>query len=133
MKRLCLLLAALASPARAQSTPFDGVWGVIVACPAIADAAGYTLRFQARVTAGDFLGENGTPGTPSYLHLSGHIHPDGTALLDAAGLVGSPQYALGRVPTLTPYHYTAPTRFTGNHGVGTRTTTRPCTLDFTRS
>ena len=131
MKRLCILLTALASPAYAQSTPFDGVWSVTIACPAIADAAGYTLRFPARVTEGDLLGQNQAPGAPGYLRLAGHIQPDGTALLDAQGLVGNPRVALGQVPTLTPYRYAATTRFSGNHGQGNRVTTRPCTLDLT--
>ena len=62
MKRLVFLLTALASPASAQSGPFDGLWSVVIACPAIDDAAGYSLRFPARVTAGDLVGENAAPG-----------------------------------------------------------------------
>lgn len=139
MYRLAPILAAalfsimaLISPAHAQVARFDGVWAVTVSCPAIADAAGYTLRFPARIAGGELIGENGSPGAPGYLRLSGHVQPDGTAMLSADGLVGSPRVAIGRVPALTPYRYTAPTRFTGDHGAGARTSVRPCTLDFAR-
>ncbi len=124
---------ASASPVRAQSAAFDGGWAVTVSCPAVADADGYTLRFPARIAGGDLSGENGSPGFPGYLRLSGHVQADGTALLSAEGLVGSPRVAIGRVPSLTPYRYTAATRFTPSRGAGTRTSVRPCTLDFVRS
>lgn len=135
MKILAVWVAAVTafvSPARAQPAAFDGVWAVTVACQAIADADAYTLRFPARIAGGDLYGENGSPGAPGFLRLSGHVQPDGTALLSADGLVGSPRVAIGRVPSLTPYRYSAPSRFTGNRGTGTRTSVRPCTLDFTR-
>lgn len=125
-------LAALASPVRAQPSSFDGLWAVVVACPPIADAAGYTLRFPARIAGGELSGENGSPGVPGFLRLTGHVQPDGTALLSADGLIGNPRDAIGRLPSLTPYRYTATTRFTGNHGIGSRTSVRPCTLDFAR-
>ena len=125
-------LMALASPARAQTSAFDGSWAVTVACPAVADSDGYTLRFPVRVAGGDLIGENGAPGMAGFLRLTGHIQPDGVTLLAAEGLVGSPRHAIGRIPSLTPYHYSAATRFTPSHGNGSRTSVRPCTLDFVR-
>ncbi|MDT7950750.1 MAG: hypothetical protein RQ966_04520 [Acetobacteraceae bacterium] len=133
---LLALLAASAlraNPVAAQSSQFDGVWGVTISCPAVADATGYTLRFPARVTRGSLAGENGAPGQPGYLRLTGSIQADGSALLEAHGLVGSPRTAIGQLPSLTPYHYTAAARFAGDHGTGNRTSVRPCSLDFVRS
>lgn len=117
----------------AQSTPFDGSWAVTVSCPAVADAIGYTLRFPARVTGGNLIGENGSPGDAGYLRLAGRIQPDGSAVLAADGLVGNPRTAIGQLPSLSSYRYTATTRFAGNRGTGNRTSVRPCTLDFVRS
>jgi hypothetical protein len=132
MKYLAAAIIALASPAGAQPASFDGVWAVTVACPAVADAAGYTLRFPARIDRGELLGENGTPGSPGFLRLSGHVQSDGNAVLAAEGLVGSPRVAIGHVASLTPYRYNAPTRFVGGHGTGSRNSVRPCSLDFVR-
>ena len=137
MPRFCLIpilfMATFwAKSDAAQPAPFDGSWAVTVSCPAVVDAIGYTLRFPARVTQGNLTGENSTAGAAGYLRLAGHIQPDGTALLAADGLIGNPRTAIGQLPSLTPYRYTATVRFAGNHGTGNRTTTRPCTLDFVR-
>ena len=133
LTRVIVLAAFAAQPAIAQSASFDGVWNVTVSCPAAGDAAGYTLRFHADVSGGALVGENGTPGLGGYLHIAGRIQPNGNAVLIARGLVGNPRVAIGNLPTLTPYNYTAVVHFDGNHGTGRRTTARPCTLDFLRS
>ena len=54
-------------------------------------------------------------------------------MLEAEGLTGAPDYAVGRVRKLTPYHYSVAAQFSGARGTGTRTETRPCTLDFMKS
>ena len=77
-------------------------------------------------------GENGTRGMPSWLALDGRIQPDGSAVLAADGLTGPPQYSVGRVVKLTPYHYHVNARFSPSHGTGARIETRPCNLDFAR-
>ncbi len=127
-----VLCTAVAPSAQAETTPFDGAWSATVMCPAVADATGYTLRFPARVSEGQFKGENATAGSAGYLLLVGRIQRDGSALLTADGLVGNPRTAIGQLPTLTPYHYTATVRFAGSAGTGQRTSTRPCRLDFVR-
>ena len=133
--RAIALLALLASstPATAQVTGFDGVWGVIVTCPASADASGYRLQFPARIANGQIQGQNGDQGKPGYLLLQGRIDPGGAAALTGDGLVGSPRTAIGQLSAATPYHFLGTARFAGNQGSGQRTTTRPCTIDFTRS
>ena len=130
---LVSLLAAWTVQAQAAG-PFDGAWAVTLVCPQAADGVfGYTYRFGAIVTDGVLHGENGTRGMPSWLALDGRIQPDGTALLAAEGLTGTPEYAMGRVPKMTSYRYRATARFGGTRGTGTRTEVRPCTLDFVRS
>ena len=127
-----ILLTAWAAPALAAS-PFDGAWAVTLVCPQAVDGAfGYTYRFGATVTDGVLHGENGTRGMPSWLALDGRIQPDGTALLSAEGLTGTPEYAVGRVPKMTSYRYRATARFSGTRGTGSRTEVRPCTLDFVK-
>ena len=130
---VAVLMTAWATLALAAS-PFDGAWAVTLVCPQAADGAfGYTYRFGAIVTDGVLHGENGVRGMPSWLALDGRIQPDGTALLAAEGLTGTPNYAVGRVPKLTSYHYRATARFSSTRGTGTRTEVRPCTLDFMKS
>ncbi len=135
MPRLAILASALAGwtvPGHA-ATPFDGTWAVIVTCPKAADGAfGYIYHFNAAVVDGVLHGENGTRGMPSWLTLDGRIQSDGSAVLAADGLTGPPQYSVGQVVKLTPYHYRVNARLTTSHGAGTRIETRPCTLDFTR-
>lgn len=138
MARVCFLPLLVASvlqlgSAAARAAQFDGMWAVTVSCPAVADATGYTLRFPARVTDNSMVGENGSPGEAGYLRLTGVIQADGTALLAATGLVGNSRTAIGQLPSLTPYRYTATTRFAGAHGTGDRTSVRPCKLDFVHS
>ena len=135
MRRVALLASALAgwvAPCRA-ATPFDGTWAVTLVCPTAADGAfGYTYRFNAAVVDGVLHGENGTRGMASWLALDGRIQPDGTGILAADGLTGSPEYSVGWVTKLTSYHYRVNAIFNAIRGTGTRTEIRPCTLDFVR-
>ncbi len=125
-------LAGWTVPGHAAS-PFDGTWAVVVTCPTAADGAfGYIYHFSAAVVDGVLHGENGVRGMPSWLALDGRIQSDGSAVLAADGLTGQPQYSVGRVVKLTPYHYRVNARFGASHGTGTRIETRPCNLDFAR-
>lgn len=131
--RALLPLLLLATPAAAQAPGFDGVWGVTITCTASADATGYRLQFPARIAGGMIQGQNGEPGKPGYLLLQGRVEPGGAASLTGDGLVGSPRTAIGQLASTTPYHFLGTARFAGNQGTGQRTTTRPCSIDFTRS
>jgi hypothetical protein len=128
---LCLLPAPGVS--RAQGS-FDGSWHVTVTCgPTPGGAAGYVLRFPAQVTNGVLVGEYSNHREGSELRLEGNIRADGTALIRANGITGSPTNTVGRVARGTPYRYTAEARFTAQSGEGQRRETRPCTLVFQRA
>lgn len=118
--------------AQAQSA-FDGTWDVSVTCPDAGNARGYTLRFPVVVQNGILAGtyQRGTAFSGT-LHLTGPINPDGTARLEASGVIGDPQHAGGRANAGTPYRYTVAARFAGTSGTGRRLETRPCEFSFAK-
>jgi hypothetical protein len=135
MRRAALLLSLAllpAQPALAQGA-FDGTWNVTVNCPPAGNAAGYVLRFPAQVAAGRLLGDYSDQRDGASLRLEGTINADGTALLRAEGITGSPTNTIGQVARGTPYRYTANARFSGRSGEGQRIQTRPCTLTFAKA
>ncbi len=112
---------------------FDGNWLVVIVCdPAQKGAEGYTYRFPATVTGSILHGLNGVAGQPASMTLDGPIQPDGTALLLAQGLTGSPDYTVGHVTRATPYTYHMQAHFDAGHGIGSRIELRACSGTFTR-
>ncbi len=129
----CLLaLLPWFSIAQAQSA-FDGTWDVTVICPDAGNARGYTLRFPAVVQNGTLSGsyQRGTAFSGT-LHITGPISPDGSARLEANGVVGDPQHAGRGAGAGTPYRYAVAARFAGNGGTGQRLQTRPCEFSFAK-
>ena len=129
---VALSMLPLAAQAQGQGA-YDGTWQVILHCDAAQRGAeGYTQRFLASVSGGYLRGQYGARGVAPSLTLEGPIQPDGTAMLSADGLTGSPEYAVGRVNTGTLYHYHMQARFDRARGTGSRVELRPCDAVFTR-
>jgi hypothetical protein len=68
------------------------------------------------------------------LTLSGQIQPDGKATIDAHGMVGDPNNAVGRLSQGAAYAYRVDARFEGTRGAGNRRPddARPCSLTFVK-
>lgn len=123
------------SPPAADAGRFDGAWDVTLSCSAVegsGSAKGYIYRFPAQVKDGVLHGRHGAEGSPGWVALDGAIRPDGAAGLEARGLSGDPDYALGHVAKSTPYAYRVEARFNESRGTGRRMGGRPCDLDFVR-
>jgi hypothetical protein len=126
-------LASVSKAPRALTpTRFDGTWDVTVDCPAHQAAAGYKWRFQAEVKDGLLAGQYGVAGNPSSMALNGRIRADGTATLDAKGMVGDPKFTANRLTRGTNYSYRVDARFEDTRGSGQRIEARPCTLTFVK-
>jgi hypothetical protein len=126
-------LASVSKAPRALTpTKFDGTWDVTVDCPAHQAAAGYKWRFQAEVKDGVLAGQYGVAGNPSSMVLKGRIRADGTATLDAKGMVGDPKFTANRLSRGTNYSYRVDARFEDMSGSGQRIEARPCTLTFVK-
>jgi hypothetical protein len=127
---LSVVLMALPLPSAAAGR-FDGTWNVIVHCePAPDRTLAYTYRFVATVKEGVLHGEHGVKETAGWLTLDGPIKPDGSATLEARGLTGDPNYAIGHVRQLTGYGYHVAAHFEGSQGSGERVEDRACTVGF---
>jgi hypothetical protein len=111
---------------------FDGTWDTVLSCENAGRALGYSYRFPSVVKEGALRGENGTKGKAGWLQLEGNILPDGSAKIDADGLVGSSDAALGKLSAGTPYHYTIAANFSGESGTGKRVEGRACSVTFTK-
>jgi hypothetical protein len=111
---------------------FDGTWDTVLSCENAGRALGYSYRFPSAVKEGALRGENGTKGKPGWLQLEGNILSDGSAKIDADGLVGSSDAALGKLSSGTPYHYTIAANFSGESGTGKRVEGRACSVTFTK-
>ena len=142
MRHACVIFLVLAaSPAaRAQSSDagasrFDGEWTVTMNCPSNTEksaARGYKRQFPARVNAGVLTGEIGVADAPGWLRIDGRIGADGTALLDAQGRTGDPEYAVSQPPPSSPYAFHIDARFDAAHGSGRRLEQRVCSFAFDR-
>jgi len=123
-------------PCSAQVERFEGNWNVVLTCPAHQaaddDARGYTHRFPAKVTDGQFAGTYGTEGEIGYHHLHGTIRPDGTANLRLDGIVNNPNHAIRKAQRGKPYTYRVSARFDESSGNGQRQTGRHCEFKFSR-
>jgi uncharacterized caspase-like protein len=115
-----------------RPAPFDGNWTATVECPPHKDAAGYVFRFPVQVKDGVLAGQNGIPGQPGSLTLSGTVRSDGSASIDARGLTRDPKHTVTRLSSGSPYAYHVDARFEGSRGSGHRTEVRPCTLTFVK-
>ena len=78
---------AIALPERglAAGGPFDGIWNVEVDCPSVGDVEGYSWRFPAEVSSGFMSGLYRSATSSAMGHITGHIRPDGGALLTMLG------------------------------------------------
>ena len=133
---LTVLMTAVLSPvARAQSTPFDGQWNVVLTCPPHNEgeaAKGYTHRFFAQVQHGELRGTYGTEGEPGWHFLHGTIAPDGSANLRLDGIVNNPPHAINNSPRGKAYTYRVRARFEPSSGTGERLSGRVCEFRFAR-
>ena len=136
-----ILLALAAAPtARAQSpdtgaSRFDGEWTVTMNCPSNTEksaARGYKRQFPARVNGAALSGEIGVAEAAGWLRIEGRIGADGSALLDAHGRTGDPDYAVNQPPQSTPYAFHIDARFDAAHGTGRRVEQRVCNFTFDR-
>ena len=92
----------------------------------------YKRQFAARVNRGVPSGESGVADSPGWLRIDGRIGADGTALFDAHGRTGDPDYAVNHPPPSSPYAYHIEARFDAAHGTGRRLEQRVCSFAFDR-
>ena len=95
-------------------------------------ARGYKRQFPARVSAGVLSGEIGVAEAPGGLRIDGRIGADGSALFDAHGRTGDPDYAVNQPPPSSPYAFHIDARFDAAHGTGRRLEQRVCSFAFDR-
>jgi hypothetical protein len=134
------LLVALTSHAQPApenlSTVHDGRWSVYLSCPDInhakGNARGYTYNFPVQVTGGRLAGRFDERVPPAFIHFTGRVLADGTLLIDADGLSGSPESTVGQIPRGTPYRYTMKGKLDADKGRADRVELRPCTAEFAR-
>ena len=119
--------------ALAGAGPFDGIWTVEVDCPSIGDVEGYSWRFPAEVSSGFMSGLFRSATNTAVGHLTGHIRPDGGAVLMMFGRAGPQKRALGHEPPGTPFRYTVDAHFDASDGSGKRNEQRPCALTFNKT
>ena len=131
------LTAPPAVSSAGPSAAFDGRWAVTLVCEDIADggkvAKGYTFNFFSDVKEGRLTAQNGQVGTPGSLTLIGVIKADGSAEINANGLTGNPDYAVGHARPSTPYSYRMRGTFTPTSGKATRIELRPCEATFSKN
>lgn len=135
-----LVIGVLAFAAKGNSVgdSLDGNWMTTLTCPAKGNTEGYTWKIPSTITGGQFHAERGTAGQPGYLVIDGLIAADGSAKLNANGIVASRQYARGLFAhSGADYSYTVKAHFKGDTGSGVRDAGlgiegRPCTFDFAR-
>jgi len=111
---------------------FDGSWSATISCGGASGARGYSLVLNGRTTNGTIVLTKGTPGQPDYLIMQGRIGGDGTAMLQANGIVGNPIYATNNAMSGTQYTYAVRARFEGSHGTGERLGARSCGVVFSK-
>jgi hypothetical protein len=130
-----LFVITLASFTKADSSQFDGTWKVTLTCPSYTEssgAQGYIFEFDAHVKDGMLAGQFEVEGRPNSVKITGHIQPNGSATLHAAGWTGDPNYAVKHPPKGTIYEYDIKAQFNSSQGVGSRLQTRKCDLVFNK-
>ena len=141
-RSIAFVACAVSSMAQAQPAAqasagarFDGSWRVTIACPNNTEksaARGYRRQFDATVKDAVLSGEIGNAKSPGWLRIDGSIGADGSALLDARGRTGDPEYAVEHPAPSTPYSYRIEAHFDDRHGTGKRLEQRVCNFDFDR-
>jgi len=122
----------------ASSTRFDGQWLTKLTCPPKGNTEGYTWQFDSAIQNSNFRGERGTAGEGGYFVLEGKIGADGSAKLEASGIVASRKYARGPFAHKgEEYSYKIKAQFQDTEGTGTRDeglgiVGRACKFDFTK-
>jgi len=121
-------------PAAANgSETFDGSWNVVIDCPPTANAVkAYQWSFPAQVQNGTLTGQYNTIGATPSGTLTGHIKPNGAAVLLMTGITGDSRHNLGRVSAGLPFRYTVNAHFTASAGSGRRNSGRDCSFTFSR-
>ncbi len=127
-----LLIAAAAAGEERPSPKFDGDWNTTLIClnDEKSGARAYKFFFVAEVKDGVFLGKYGNEGNPGSMTLTGPILADGSALLEARGLVGNSENASNRGARGTPYSWQVKAQFEETKGAGQRVTGRRCEVEF---
>jgi len=127
-----VLVAAAAAAEDRPSPKFDGEWNVTLTClnDEKSGARSYKYFFIAEVKDGVFLGKYGDEGKPGSLTLTGPILADGSALLQARGLVGNSEYTTNRGARGSTYSYEVKARFEDTKGTGERVKGRRCEVEF---
>ena len=123
---------AIERVATADALRFDGSWQTTVSCPNANEALSYAYEFASQVKDGTLHGQRGVEGKPGWLTLEGKINPDGTANIQAKGIVGNSAYAQGNAPAGNPYTYRVSALFEDTTGTGDRIDGRVCHFTFTR-
>jgi hypothetical protein len=130
---------AWAQPAAPASAPagdrFDGDWLVTMSCPTNTEksaALGYKRQLDAQVKDGFLRAEIGIEDAPNFLRIGGRIGADGSALFNARGRTGNPDYAAAHPPSSSPYAFRIEARFDASHGSGKRLEQRECSFAFDR-
>jgi hypothetical protein len=137
--KLLIICALILIPGIAVAAdPFDGNWQTTLTCPAKGNTDGYTWKFVSVIQNGAFRGERGTAGEPGYLLVEGKIAGNGSAKLNATGIVASRQYARGVFAHKgEEYSYDIKAQFKETAGTGVRNeglgiVGRPCTFEFVK-
>ncbi len=132
------LLVCASGYAQTEAGKFDGKWMTTLTCPAKGKTEGYTIKMPSVITNYQFRGEHGAAGQPGYLLLEGKIAVDGTAKLNANGIVASRKYGTGIFTSEgTDYSYKVNAQFQEAQGSGMRDAGRgivgrPCTFEFVK-
>jgi hypothetical protein len=106
-----VLVLGFDGPARSDiqvaqgGSPFDGNWLTTIACPAHADAKGYTWQFYSRIANSQLQGQYGTLGRLGSVTLTGQLQSNGAATLTARGLTGNPDYTPRHSVQSSPIFY----------------------------
>jgi len=135
---ICSVAFAQKEGGGSASTRFDGKWLTKLTCPPKGNTEGYTWQFDSVIQNGNFRGERGTAGEGGYLLLEGKIAADGSAKLEATGIVASRKYARGTFAHKgEEYGYKVKAQFQDAEGTGARDeglgiVGRACKFDFTK-
>ena len=128
-----LALAPVERGLAAGAGPLDGIWSVEIDCQNFGDVEGYQWSFPAEVSSGFLSGLYRSETSSAIGHITGHIHPDGDALLLMVGRTGSEQRSFGHQRPGVPFRYTVDAHFDGVRGSGRRNEQRPCALTFSKT
>ncbi len=129
--RFPVLLFAF-SVLQAAPESFDGTWDTVLTCESAGGASGYSFKFSSMVKDGVLHGDKGTKGKPGWLQLDGKIQSDGAAKIDAEGLVGEANAAVGHRSSGSAYSYHIEAKFSEDSGTGKRVEGRACSVTFAR-